>query len=202
MEFFLSSISSVTGPLSLLAFLAVVFLAIFRRSINDKKGLKYVYDLFNDRLTKDQFYDITKQIIDRLFWLLIIIFLLSILAYIIPTVFAKDSSPLIPNTNESDKVNETPISESTFLYMVRVQEKETVDIIPNAEVTMDVAGRLPFTAITNDEGLVAFEVESIYAGNLGTLHVNATGYEKYSLHINVFEGELPTDIRLVSISDQ
>lgn len=88
MSVFLNAISAVTGPLTLVAFLAVVILAIFRRSVNDKKGLKYIYDLFRDKLTKDQFYNIVGDIINRVFWTFIIVFTLSILAFVVTTLLS------------------------------------------------------------------------------------------------------------------
>jgi hypothetical protein len=41
----LAAIGSVTGPLTLVAFLAAVVLAVFRRSVDDEKGLEYAYKL-------------------------------------------------------------------------------------------------------------------------------------------------------------
>ncbi|MEA4910039.1 MAG: hypothetical protein GYA17_07010 [Chloroflexi bacterium] len=82
----IASINSVTGPLTLLAFLAVVVLEIYRRSVNDKKGLDYIYRLFKEKLTRNQFYDLSKVIINRIFWIVIIVFGLLVLAFIISTI--------------------------------------------------------------------------------------------------------------------
>src|SRR5437763_16938783 len=64
---FLQSIKYVTGPLSLIAFLAVIFLAIYRRSVDDKKGLEYLYGLFSNQLTKDHFYNFARPIVNFVF---------------------------------------------------------------------------------------------------------------------------------------
>src|SRR5262249_27327975 len=74
-------LGSITGPLTLLAFLALVVLAIFRRAVDDKRGLEYVYHLFSSQLTKDQFYNVTTQIINRVFWLIIFFFFVAMLAF-------------------------------------------------------------------------------------------------------------------------
>jgi hypothetical protein len=52
----LGAIEHVTGPLTLIAFLAVVFLALFRRSVKDERGLEYLYQLMNTKLTRKAFY--------------------------------------------------------------------------------------------------------------------------------------------------
>ena len=78
MGVFLESISSVTGPLSLVAFLAVIALAMFRRSVKDERGLEYLYNLVQSKLTRDQFYHLASDIIRRGFWLVIIIFVASL----------------------------------------------------------------------------------------------------------------------------
>jgi hypothetical protein len=57
----------------LVAFLAVVILAIFRRAVRDERGLEYAYKLFKIRLTRNQFYDITKNIVRYTFWGVVII---------------------------------------------------------------------------------------------------------------------------------
>ena len=88
MDAFLNAISSVTGPLTLVAFCLVVFLAIFRRSVNDKRGLEYVYKLFKDKLTKDQFYNIARLVINRVFWMVIILFVFSVIAYLLDNFIA------------------------------------------------------------------------------------------------------------------
>ena len=51
-KYFLDAVSSVSGPLTLVAFLAVVVLALFWRSVRDQKGLEYAYKLLRDRLSK------------------------------------------------------------------------------------------------------------------------------------------------------
>lgn len=68
---FLESITQITGPLTLAALLATVVLALYRRSVQDRKGLKYVYKLLKERLTRDQFYSIAALVINRTFLLTI-----------------------------------------------------------------------------------------------------------------------------------
>ena len=83
---FLDAIQFVTGPLSLLAFLAVVVLSIYMRSVNDKKGLEYLYKLFMKKLTRAQFYTIMAMVIKRAFWIALIILIMSLLSFLLPSL--------------------------------------------------------------------------------------------------------------------
>ncbi len=82
MQAFLNAIQFVSGPLTLVAFLAVVFLAIFRRSVKDKRGLEYIYNLFKEKLTREQFYHLALHIVGRAFWAFIIVFVVSMSAFV------------------------------------------------------------------------------------------------------------------------
>lgn len=53
---FLGALEHVTGPLTLFAFLAVVLLALFRRSVKDERGLEYLYQFMSAKLTRQDFY--------------------------------------------------------------------------------------------------------------------------------------------------
>lgn len=93
MSSFLDGISSVTGPLTLLAFLAVVALAVFRRSVKDQRGLEYVYTLFRDKLTKQHFYDLASDVIKRVFTTFTIVFIGSLIAFVLTQVYG-DKQPI------------------------------------------------------------------------------------------------------------
>lgn len=82
-------IQYVTSPLTLLAFLALVLLAMYRRSVRDAKGLEYVYQLFRDKLTRAQFYELASKIVNRTFWALLIIFSLSLGTFVIVELGSK-----------------------------------------------------------------------------------------------------------------
>jgi tetratricopeptide (TPR) repeat protein len=60
-------------PLLVIAFLAVIFLAIYFRSVKTGKGLEYIYNLFEQKLTRDRFYEITRLVIVLLFWLAVVV---------------------------------------------------------------------------------------------------------------------------------
>lgn len=89
MDKFLDAIGSVSGPLTLLAFLAVVFLAIFMRSVKDEKGLEYIYNLFQSKLSKDHFYELARDLLKRLFSFLTVVFIASLTAFVLVKVFGK-----------------------------------------------------------------------------------------------------------------
>lgn len=82
MNALLESLPAVTGPLSLIAFLAVVALAFFRRSVNDKRGLEYLYNLLRVKLTREQFYRLATDVVRRAFWATIVIFIASLAAFV------------------------------------------------------------------------------------------------------------------------
>lgn len=104
---FLKSIKYVTGPLSLLAFLAVVLLAIYWRSVNDKKGLHYVYSLFKDKLSEDKFYKLAKTIIIGGFFFMAFIFLVSIAGWLI-------GKKIDSNNGHANPVHDVPPRKKTL----------------------------------------------------------------------------------------
>ena len=93
MDAFLGAISSVTGPLTLLAFLAVIALAVFRRSVKDEHGLEYVYNLFRDKLTKDQFYSLASNMLKWGLTAFILVFIASLTAFVVIKVLG-DKPPV------------------------------------------------------------------------------------------------------------
>ncbi len=95
MSAFLDSIGFVTGPLTLIAFLAVVVLAIYRRSVNDKRGLEYLYNLLRDKLTRDQFYRLASDVIRRSFWAFIVIFLAGLATYLAAKATGGDTQTVL-----------------------------------------------------------------------------------------------------------
>jgi len=84
---FLKSIQFVTGLLSLLAFLAVVFLAVYYRSVKDKRGLEYLFKLFQTHTDKDTFYTLSKLAIERTFWFFLIFMVLAFIGYLVPSLY-------------------------------------------------------------------------------------------------------------------
>jgi len=59
----------------ILCFLLVLYL--FRRSVNDEKGLKYIYMLIRDRLTKEQFYKLCRLFLNSTTYLITFAFVLT-----------------------------------------------------------------------------------------------------------------------------
>ena len=83
MNEFLGAIGSVTGPLTLLAFLAVVALAMFRRAVKDERGLEYVYNLFQAKLTRQQFYTLATDVFKWGLAAFVLIFIASLAAFVL-----------------------------------------------------------------------------------------------------------------------
>jgi hypothetical protein len=67
----------VTGPLTLIAFLAVILLGIYRRSVDDKRGLEYLYKLFSNQLTRNHFYKLAAKVIHLVFAAFVILLILA-----------------------------------------------------------------------------------------------------------------------------
>src|SRR5437588_3190570 len=107
---FLQSIKYVTGPLSLIAFLAVIFLAIYRRSVDDKKGLEYLYGLFSNQLTKDHFYKLAGKIVNLVFAAFVILLILAFAAW----GYAKwlDAAP----TKQSGRASKLEVTDVGFTH--------------------------------------------------------------------------------------
>ncbi len=82
MKAFLDSLKLVTGPLTLVAFLAVVALAMFRRSVKEERGLEFVYRLLRDKLTKGHFYELASKTLRYAFWAFVVVFLASLAAFL------------------------------------------------------------------------------------------------------------------------
>jgi hypothetical protein len=96
MATFLKSIQNVTGPLTLIAFLAVVALAGFRAWINRKESLQYLHDLLNVKLTPESFFKLLDLIVRRLFVLILVIFLASLVAWLVAQFAPRPGSTSSP----------------------------------------------------------------------------------------------------------
>lgn len=84
----------------------------------------------------------------------------------------------------------------SFEYQVRVQNREASQNIPNAKVTIEVAGQAPLDEITDANGFARISINASYAGKPGRLLVEASGYEAYRQEIDLTEGILPDTIPL------
>ncbi|NVK41880.1 MAG: hypothetical protein HWE39_11610 [Oceanospirillaceae bacterium] len=80
---FLGALEHVTGPLTLIAFLAVVFLALFRRSVKDERGLEYLYQLMSAKLTRRDFYALAMRALNLGFAAFVLIFALGLGAFVV-----------------------------------------------------------------------------------------------------------------------
>ena len=104
---FLKSIGLVTGPLSLLAFLSVIFLVIYRETVSKKNKVPdYIQRLFKDKLTPKQFFVIVNRVLLYLFILVLTLVVLTFIAYILPSV--------IPQPTATPETKDTPTAVVTM----------------------------------------------------------------------------------------
>lgn len=115
----------------------------------------------------------------QVWWVPIVVALIGLIAVIIPLVI-------------NNKASTSP----SFTYAVRVQKEGTSQNIPNAKVTIEVAGQAPLDEITDANGFARIAINASYAGKPGRLLVEANGYEAYRQEIDLTEGNLPDTIPL------
>jgi len=83
-----------------------------------------------------------------------------------------------------------------FTYPIRVQERNTSQAIPDATISIEVAGRAPLSEQTDSNGLAIFVVPASYIGRAARLTVEVIGYKNYGQYIDLTEDILPSTIRL------
>jgi hypothetical protein len=93
--------------------------------------------------------------------------------------------------------NLTSPSVGSFGYQVRVQSKITGDDISGAEVRIEIGGDImPLHDTTDRDGLARFSIESSYVGKPARLVVEAFGYKRSELHIDLRKSVTPMIIQL------
>lgn len=174
----LIAISSVAGPLTLVAFLAVIVLAMFRRSVKDERGLEYIYNLFKDRLTRKQFYNVTRDIIRYTFWLVIVVFTLSIVAFVATVLMEPTNILHEPTVETAEIVTATPtlteggeLPENLAGGILRVKVFN-FDNYSSAALQQRIGERFP--------GLV---LDQLSQKEITFSNVDVDGILQYSLHI-------------------
>lgn len=83
MQSLIDAIGLVTGPLTLVAFLAVISLFLYRRSVHDKRGLEFAYRLFKINQDKEEFYLLANKVVTYAYRAILFIFALSLAAYVV-----------------------------------------------------------------------------------------------------------------------
>jgi hypothetical protein len=81
-ESILKAVEHVTTPIGLVAFLAALLLGGFYFFVKEGRGLGYVYELFKTKLTQERFYQLAMLLIVRVFWLSLVIVVLSFAAWV------------------------------------------------------------------------------------------------------------------------
>jgi hypothetical protein len=143
MNSFLKSIQYVTGPLTLIAFLAVVALAVFRAWIKHKDGLKSLYDLLKIKLSQERFYELIDLIIRRSFILILVVWLASLASWVAAEIF-KNSPPAPKGSaaleivsakyteqSELDVLVRNPAEDAAVIHVIEVAViKDEGDVLP------------------------------------------------------------------------
>ncbi len=83
---FLDAVKYVTGPLTLVAFIFAILLGALYFFLKTKGVPKYVYELFRSKLTKERFYDLCVKVLNRAFWFMVLLVVLGLVAWLIPTL--------------------------------------------------------------------------------------------------------------------
>ena len=101
---------------------------------------------------------------------------------------------------DSDADTAVPTTaEESFTYQVRVQDKSSDTPLANAKVTIDLPGTLPVDQFSDNNGLVAFNIDEKFDGENVFLHVRMDGYENWDQNINIAAGERPYEVQLAPV---
>lgn len=112
-------------------------------------------------------------------------------------------SPPIPTntfTPSPTLTPDIPQEEEFFPYFILVESEKNDQPIENARVTLVVEGKEPVEGFTASKGYVDLNVASSFLGNSGYLMIEADGYEKMLLNVDIEPNKLPHIIRLEPIA--
>ena len=84
----------------------------------------------------------------------------------------------------------------SFTYGVTVKDDSTHQPIRNAEVLIEVAGKAPLDEYTDSKGYARIVVPASHAERPGRLTVNAQGYAVEVKNIDLYQDQLPDEMRL------
>ncbi len=94
---FLDALGSVSGPLTLIAFLAVVVLAVIGQLAKGGKGLEGLYALVDKKVTRERFYDLTALTVRRLSTVCVVVFLGGFLTFVLDRLVSRDGPIAVSN---------------------------------------------------------------------------------------------------------
>jgi hypothetical protein len=176
MDALINSIQFVSGPLTLIAFLGVVVLAIYQRSVKDERGLEFLFTLFRDKLTKQQFYQLMQQIISKAFWLCLVIFVSALLAYVVVKIIGEGGLTIdlsegdSIDTGSGDDVVVTGGSSAT----VSQDPEQAGDLIVSAgagnRITSDSGNDLVIAGKEGEQGRITLINSGLRADGASRLH--------------------------------
>lgn len=84
----------------------------------------------------------------------------------------------------------------SFTYGVTVKDAGTNQPIANAKVLIEVAGKAPLDEYTDSNGYARMVVPATHAERTGRLTVNAQGYTVERKNIDLYQEQLPDEMRL------
>lgn len=84
----------------------------------------------------------------------------------------------------------------SFTYQVRVVEQNTGEYVSDARVAITLSTIAPLDAMTDTNGFARILVSGENAGKPAELTVEASGYSKYRLNIDLWQNTLPKVIQL------
>jgi hypothetical protein len=79
----------------------------------------------------------------------------------------------------------------SFSYPLRVQSKQTSQLVSNAQVTIETIDRTTAIVFTDQEGLCHFELDRSYMGKSARVRVEALGFQSLVTEIDLSDYELP-----------
>jgi hypothetical protein len=88
------------------------------------------------------------------------------------------------------------LKETTFQYIVKVQDINTDESIFNAQVIIEVLNRAPLYVHTDSNGFARVFIDENRIDEPGRLRVEAKGYEISEREIDLVQGRLPQKIHL------
>lgn len=125
-----------------------------------------------------------KAWLSEVWWVPIVVALIGLIGILTPTFI------------EYIEKTPTPQLDSDFDYSFRVQDRETGEPIPNAQVTIEVIGQAPLDEVTDSNGFARIFVDTSRVGQPSRLIVQVAGYRRYTQNIDLKQDRLPDIVQL------
>lgn len=123
----------------------------------------------------------------KIFWLIVIPIIVGIIVGVVSLMIEYGIFLRQPNVAPGNEI---------VSVFVRVQELDTGERVENAQITLELVEQVPTLELTDSQGIARFLVDSSQIGEPGVLIVEKTGYEVYTLQVDIFPDDLPEVIPL------